>query len=144
MKKRYGLFTEKELAVLKLRARGLTQREVAEILGVSRTTISTIERAALRKVRLAEETINIYRELCSRASLTIKSGTKLVEIPAIILRKADELGVKLKGNFTYIYSQLRYKVGVKKPVLDRDVKVVIYHDGSFEVLSASTANATDK
>jgi Tfx family DNA-binding protein len=117
-------------------SQGLTQREVAEILGVSRTTVSALERSAKRKILLAEKTLSIYRELLSRAVLVINSGTKLVEIPAIILRRADELGIKLKGDFTYIYSQLRYKVGVKKPILDRDIKVVIYKNGEFEILPA--------
>jgi len=132
----YGLFTEKEYTVLKLRAQGLTQREVAEILGVSRTTVSALERSAKRKILLAEKTLSIYRELLSRVVFVINSGTRLVEIPAIILRRADELGIKLKGDFTYIYSQLRYRVGVKKPILDRDIKVVIYKNGEFEILPA--------
>jgi Tfx family DNA-binding protein len=132
----YGLLTEREYTVLKLRAQELTQREVAEILGVSRTTVSALERSAKRKILLAEKTLIIYRELLSRAVFVINSGTRLVEIPAIILRRADELGIKLKGDFTYIYSQLRYRVGVKKPILDRDIKVVIYKNGEFEILPA--------
>ncbi|MCC6034841.1 MAG: Tfx family DNA-binding protein [Desulfurococcaceae archaeon] len=137
-KRTFGFFTEKEYSVLRLRAQGLTQREIAQILGVSRTTVSILERAALRKVKLAEKTLNIYRELYSRLTFTIKPGVKLAEIPVIILRKADEVNIKLKGDFTYIYSQLRYKVGVKRSVLDREIKVIIYRDGSFEILQAES------
>jgi len=135
----FGFFTEKEYNVLKLRAQGLTQREIARILGVSRTTVSVLERSALKKVKLAEKTLGIYRELYSESIFIIKPGVKLAEIPAIILRKADEANIKLKGDFTYIYSQLRYKVGVKRPILDREIKVVIYRDGSFEILPVGSS-----
>jgi len=135
----FGFFTEKEYNVLKLRAQGLTQREIARILGVSRTTVSVLERSALKKVKLAEKTLGIYRELYSESIFIIKPGVKLAEIPAIILRRADEANIKLKGDFTYIYSQLRYKVGVKRPILDREIKVVIYRDGSFEILPVGSS-----
>jgi len=138
----FGFFTEKEYSVLRLRAQGLTQREVALILGISRTTVSTIERSALKKVKLAEKTLSIYRELYSKLTFTIKPGVKLAEIPAIILRKADEADIKLKGDFTYIYSQLRYKAGVKRSVLDREIKVIIYRDGFFEILQAEDSHIT--
>jgi len=131
---RYGLLTEKQFKVLRYRAQGLTQEEVAELLGVSRSTVAAIEKSAMRKVRLAEETIRIYKLLHAAGYLDIPAGTHMTEIPALLVRKADELGVKLKGDFNLIYGQLRLLLGSRTSRLPRGVRAVIYHDGTYEFL----------
>ncbi|MEM2286080.1 MAG: Tfx family DNA-binding protein, partial [Ignisphaera sp.] len=60
--RKYGLLTEKQYEVLKLRAEGKTQKEVAEIMGTTRENLSVIEKNALRKIRLAEETLKVYKD----------------------------------------------------------------------------------
>ncbi|MEM4481539.1 MAG: Tfx family DNA-binding protein [Desulfurococcaceae archaeon] len=133
--KQYGFLTERQYAVLSYRVKGYTQSEVAERLGISRSAVASIEKSAKRKIELAQKTISLYRQMLSVAILKIKAGTKLIDIPSIVIRRADELGIKLKGDFSYIYSQLRYGVGVRKPVLDREVLVLFFKDGSFEITS---------
>jgi Tfx family DNA-binding protein len=93
-----------------------------------------LERAALEKIRLAKETLKLYQELNSAAVVTIEPGTHLVDIPGIILRKADEVNVKLRANFTLIYDTLRYKAGQKGKITDRKIKILIMKDGSIDVL----------
>lgn len=129
-----GLFTERQYLVLKYRAQGLTQEEVAGILGVARSTVAAIERAALRKLRLAQETVSIYKMMHAAGYIDIPAGTHMVDIPGIIIRKADELGVKLKGDFNLVYGQLRLLIGSRATRLPRTVRAVIYRDGSYEFL----------
>ncbi|MGB9827729.1 MAG: Tfx family DNA-binding protein [Thermosphaera sp.] len=133
-RKKYGLLTEKQYRVLELRSKGYTQAQIAEILGSSRSNVSMLEKAALEKIRLARETLKLYQELNSAAVVIVEPGTHLVDIPGIILRKADEVNVKLRANFTLIYDMLRYKAGQKNRVTNREIKILIMKDGSIDVL----------
>lgn len=133
IKKRYGLLTEKQYTVLKYRLQGYTQSKVAEILGTTRSNVSTLERAAMRKIKLAEETLQIYFELNSAGIVVVEPGTHLVDVPGMVLRKADELGIKLKANFTLIYDMLRYNAGQKGVKTSKRVKILIMKDGSIRV-----------
>jgi Tfx family DNA-binding protein len=132
--KKYGLLTEKQYRILELRSKGYTQAQIAKILSTSRSNVSMLEKAALEKIRLAKETLKLYQELNSAAVVTVEPGTHLVDIPGIILRKADEVNVKLRANFTLIYDMLRYKAGQKGKITDRRVKILIMRDGSIDVL----------
>ncbi|MEM0110538.1 Tfx family DNA-binding protein [Desulfurococcus sp.] len=129
---KYGLLTEKQYLVLKYRVQGLTQEEIARILGISRSTVAAIEKSALRKIRMAEETIRLYRLLHAAGYIDIPAGTHMAEIPGMLIRKADELGVKLKGDFNLIYGQLRLLIGTRVTRLPRSVRAVIHSDGSYE------------
>jgi len=129
---KYGLLTEKQYLVLKYRVQGLTQEEIARILGISRSTVAAIEKSALRKIRMAEETIRLYKLLHAAGYIDIPAGTHMAEIPGMLIRKADELGVKLKGDFNLIYGQLRLLIGTRVTRLPRSVRAVIHSDGSYE------------
>ena len=133
-RKKYGILTEKQYRILELRSKGYTQAQIAKILGTSRSNVSMLEKAALEKIRLAKETLKLYQELNSAAVVTVEPGTHLVDIPGIILRKADEVNVKLRANFTLIYDMLRYKAGQRGKITDRKIKILIMRDGSIDVV----------
>ncbi|MBN2459438.1 helix-turn-helix domain-containing protein [Candidatus Woesearchaeota archaeon] len=57
------MLTEKEIEVLELRAKKLTQIEVSKKLGISQAAVSHFEKNALRKVKEAEETMQVARRL---------------------------------------------------------------------------------
>ncbi|WP_448579431.1 Tfx family DNA-binding protein [Thermosphaera sp.] len=132
--RRYGLLTEKQYRVLELRSKGYTQAQIAEILGTSRSNVSMLEKVAMEKIKLARETLKIYQELNSAAVVIVEPGTHLVDIPGIIMRKADEVNVKLRANFTLIYDMLRYKAGQKNKRTNREIKIIIMKDGSIDIL----------
>ena len=136
MGKRYGLLTERQYQVLKMRFEGKTQEEIAKELGTSRENISIIERRALKKYKLAEETIQIIRGLMAATEVVLPENTHLVNIPAILVNAANDAGVKLRGNFTLIYDEIRFKAKncVSGTKLVKPVKVIIFRDGSFDVV----------
>ena len=138
MRRKYGLFTEKQYLVLKLRLSGKTQEEVAKLLNTSRENISIIERRAKENLRLAQRTLKAYKELLSAGEITVSEGTRLVDIPSLVVREADKLGVKLKANFTRLYDEIRYKARncISGTKLAKPVKIVIFKDGTFEVYPA--------
>lgn len=57
------MLTEKEIEVLELRARKLTQIEVSKKLDISQAAVSHFEKNALRKIKEAEETMQVARRL---------------------------------------------------------------------------------
>ncbi len=133
--RKYGLLTEKQYKVLKLRIEGRTQREIAEIMKTSRENVSVIERSALRKIKLAEETLRVYKDLMKAGEVVIEPGTHLVTIPQKLVQLADERGVKLRGNFTTIYDHIRINASesIEGTRVTKPIKIIIFKDGTYEV-----------
>ncbi|WP_434731107.1 Tfx family DNA-binding protein [Thermogladius sp. KZ2Tp1] len=130
---KYGLLTEKQYEVLKLRAKGLTQAEVASRLGMSRSAVAIAEKRALRKIELAAETLRVYREIMAVKVITLDEGVRLVDVPRTVIDEADKAGVKVKANFDYIFGLLRFKAGAGYPRLKKRVKIYLMRDGSIDV-----------
>ncbi|MGC9181607.1 Tfx family DNA-binding protein [Thermogladius sp.] len=130
---KYGLLTEKQYEVLKLRAKGLTQAEVASRLGMSRSAVAIAEKRALRKIELAAETLRVYREVMAVKVITLDEGVRLVDVPRTVIDEADKAGVKVKANFDYIFGLLRFKAGAGYPRLKKKVKIYLMRDGSIDV-----------
>ncbi len=57
------MLTEKEIRVLELRAKGLTQIEVSKELKISQAAVSHFEKNALKKIKEARETIETAKRL---------------------------------------------------------------------------------
>ncbi len=57
------MLTEKEIQVLELRRKGLTQIEASKKLGISQAAVSHFEKNALRKISEAKTTIDTARRL---------------------------------------------------------------------------------
>lgn len=136
-RKRYGFLSEKQYKVLQLRIeKGLSQSEVASILGTTRENIAIIEKRAKRNVQLAEETVRIYKLLLSASRVRIEPGTHLIDVPGIIVKAGDNAGVKLKVNFTRIYDEIRFKAGdcISGYRVVKPFTVAIFRDGDIEVI----------
>jgi len=133
--KKIGLLTERQLEVLKLRALGLTQEEVAKRLNTTRENVSILEKRAYQNIKLARETLAALKTFGVAVSVVIKPGTHLVDVPRIVLNKADEANIKVKANFTRIYDEIRFKVSnkVKRTRVIRPITVKILPNGDFTV-----------
>ncbi|MBW2990906.1 LuxR C-terminal-related transcriptional regulator [Candidatus Woesearchaeota archaeon] len=57
------MLTQKEIQVLELRAKKLTQIEVSKKLGISQAAVSHFEKNALRKINEAKETQKTAKKL---------------------------------------------------------------------------------
>lgn len=57
------MLTKKEYQVLELRAKKLTQTEVAKALNVSQAAISKFERSGLQKIKNAKKILEIAKKL---------------------------------------------------------------------------------
>jgi transcriptional regulator len=57
------MLTEKEIQILELRAKKLTQVDVSKKLDISQAAVSHFEKNALRKIKESEATIIIAKKL---------------------------------------------------------------------------------
>ncbi|MFP3191046.1 MAG: Tfx family DNA-binding protein [Thermoproteota archaeon] len=105
--KKYGLLNELQVEILKLRARGLTQAEIAKRLNLSRSYVSMIELRAKRKIKAAEETLKIVSLIQSQELIVIRKGTRLAEIPLVVLKAADKRRIHLKTNIIEIIRMVK-------------------------------------
>lgn len=57
------MLTEKEVEVLRLKRKGLTQQQIAKKLKISQPAVSNFYKKATSKIKDAEETIKLKKEL---------------------------------------------------------------------------------
>ena len=115
-----GLFNQKQLKILKLRARGFTQLETAKELGTSRANVSMIEWRARKKLDKARETIQAYEALQSSHTVSVDKGTKLAEVPMIVLHEGDKRHIHIKSDIIEIVRLVK----ALKPIVVREGKVL--------------------
>jgi len=135
-RRKYGLLTELQYKVLKLRLQGLTQSEIAKILGTTRENVSILEKRAWENIELARITLNIYKELIAKGKVVINPNTHLVDVPRLVINEADKVNVKLKANFTRIYDEIRFKARecIKGTRVIKPITILIFSDGDVEVI----------
>lgn len=107
------LFTKRQIEVLKLRARGMSLGEIAKIIGTSRQNVSTILKAALTKLKLAEETVRLYRRLTAPVTIRVGRDEDLDEIVGRIYSEADRAGIHIKYDGPSLAVRLRALSGGK-------------------------------
>ena len=57
------MLTEKEIEVLKLRKKGLTQADIAAKLDISQPAVSSFEKSIARKIRNSLDVIELLKEM---------------------------------------------------------------------------------
>jgi hypothetical protein len=115
-----GFLTEKQSQVLHFRSRGFTQREIAAKLKISRASVSMIEGRARSQVRRARLTIEFFELIQNQYEVSTESGTKLQQIPMIVLQEADRHKIHLRSNMVEI---LRMVKKLKADSLSSDGRV---------------------
>jgi len=130
-----GLLTQRQIEVLRLRAQGYTQKRVAEQIGTTRENVVLIEGRARLNIERARATLDNLKHQGLAVSVEIPKGTHLVDIPRIVLNRANRAKIKLGANFTRIYEDIRFKAKdrvfgtqVAKPIL-----VTVFPDGDYSI-----------
>ncbi len=133
-----SLLTSRQAEVLKLRRRGLSQQEVAEVLGTTRSNVSILEKRAIANVNRARATLREWTMIQAPVSVAVPAGTDLFEVPALVFDQADRSGIKLDAGSVDIVVQIRSKAptALKKRVILRDLQVAVTDDGIVLVREA--------
>ena len=129
------LLTERQWQVLRLRATGLTQVQVAKRLRTTRENISIIEQRAHGNLRAAKAALAAMDQLSDSKELIIPSGTSIFEATSMILLRADVLRIKVRMNADSILAALRSKRRgrIRGHHLVAAIRVRINSDGSIVI-----------
>ncbi|ASJ02397.1 transcriptional regulator [Thermococcus profundus] len=115
-----SFLTDQQVRILRLRAKGLRQSEIAELLGTSRANISILEKRALEKVEKARNTLLIWEQINARLSVEVREGEDIFDVPERLFKKADELGIKVPYSTAEIIAFLVEHAPVHDRLAKRD------------------------
>jgi Tfx family DNA-binding protein len=105
--------TDKQIAILKMKKKGMSQADIARSKKTTRGNICIIEKTALRNIERANNTIKFYKALEAPISLTIPVGTDLYDIPKKIFKAADKKRIKISVDAAMIVVKLKTQVPYK-------------------------------
>jgi Tfx family DNA-binding protein len=128
-----SLLTERQKEVLRYRKKGLTQQQIADIIGTSKANVCTIEKAALENIRRSKETLEFLYTLDATHLTTIKAGTDLLDAAKSIYSESENLGIKVKSDTISLINQMRDSnpERFKARHIREDVEVYINDDGDL-------------
>jgi Tfx family DNA-binding protein len=130
--------TSRQWEVIRYRAQGLTQAQVAKKLRTTRENVSEIEHRARFKINAAKATLAALQELDATREVLIPSGTSIFEAVTMIILRADVLGVRLVSSADDVLSDIRsrWRGKIKGHRFISVAKVEIATDGSLLFKSA--------
>ncbi|MDH2900662.1 MAG: Tfx family DNA-binding protein [archaeon] len=129
--KKHGSLTKRQFLVLKYRTSGLSQLQTARKLTTSRANISMIELRAKKKIEKARETLWAYESMLSKRVVRVKQGTRLQEIPSIVLAEGDRSKIHLRSNLVEIIRMVKRvdPACVKNGEITRDLEFAFTQSG---------------
>ena len=102
-----SFLTEKQTKVLRLRAKGKTQAEIARKLQTSRSNIHSLEKRAKENIEKSENTLKISKKIKSPVTAKIKINEDIMEASKKLLSKADEKGIHVSSDIPELISKIR-------------------------------------
>jgi len=130
-----SFLTKRQIEVLQMRLAGMSQQEIAEKLGTTRSNISILEKRAYQNIARAERTLQQWLMLRAPISLQAKAGTDVFELPREIFAVADEKHMRLPITSLDIVVQLRRKAPrlFRKRALSKDARIFVTEEGEVLV-----------
>ena len=127
--------TSRQWEVVRYRAKGMTQAELAKKLKTTRENINEIEHRARLKIGAAKATLSALQDLEATGEILVPSGTSIFEAVCMVFVRADILGVKLRGSADDMLASMRkgWKSKIKGHRLTSAAKLEIGPDGSLDV-----------
>ena len=99
--------TKMQARVLELRAKGLTQAEIARQLKTSRANVCILERRARRNIARAERTLKLSAKILAPVVLKIKPGDDIMSAPRQFFSAADAAKVDVKLDTPALIAKIR-------------------------------------
>jgi Tfx family DNA-binding protein len=131
-----GFLTERQLEILRMRRSGMSYDEIAKSIGTTKENVMILEKRAIRNIRLAKETLESASSIAGE-EIVVPKGTRLVDVPPLVVNSANSSGVKLSVNMPTLMAQLSGALRgvVSDGVLVEDVKIYLLPDGSVSIIS---------
>ncbi len=130
-----SFLTKRQIMVLQMRLSGLSQQEVADCLGTTRSNVSILEKRAHQNIARAERTLQQWMMLRAPISLQAGAGTDVFDLPKMVFAAADEKHMRLPITSLDIVVQLQRKAPrlFKKRALERDARIFVTEEGEVLV-----------
>jgi len=127
--------TKRQWQVIQLRAKGLTQAQVAKKLRTTRENVTILEHRAHYNVKAAKATLAALDQLAKSNEMIIPSGTSIFEATSMILLRGDILRIKLKRNADSLLALLRSKCKgkIRGHHLTSTISIRIQNDGNITI-----------
>lgn len=87
--------TDRQVEVLKLKKKGMSQADIARKMKTTRGNICIIEGTANKNIAKAKNTMKLFKALEAPVWVTVPAGKDLYEIPEMIFKEADKKGIKV-------------------------------------------------
>lgn len=101
------LLTDKQIEVLKLKKKGLSQADIARMMNTTRGNICIIESTAMKNIEKAKNTLKYYKALEAPIWMTVPAGTDLYDIPGLLFKEADKKRIKIAIDSAMIIVKLK-------------------------------------
>lgn len=99
--------TDKQIEILRMKKKGMSQADIARQMKTTRGNICIIENTALKNIEKAKNTIKFYRAMESPIWLTIPVGTDLYDIPGKVFKAADRKHIKISVDSAMVIVKLK-------------------------------------
>jgi Tfx family DNA-binding protein len=131
-----SFLTCRQVQILRLRAQGFSQSDIARMMGTTRANISKLERRAHQNITAARKTIHEWMKIQAPIVSQIPAGTDVLQVPDMIFAEADRMGIHLPANSIDLIVKLKAKAPLlfMRPNLPKDVTVFIAVDGQVMLI----------
>ncbi len=128
-----GLLTDRQKEVLRYRRQGMTQQQIADIIGTSKGNVCTVEKSALENVHRARETLQFMYTLDARFLCVIPPGADILVVPDTIFREASDRGIKVRYDTISLINRLRESIPthVQARFVKDEIQVYLNDDGEI-------------
>lgn len=102
--------TDRQIEVLELRERGLTQSAVAEQLGTTDSNVSAIERAAESNIKKARATLQLIHVIRSSVQFDVPCGNSIDTIVDAVYDHGDDANIRITYRKPELYGQMFHEL----------------------------------
>ncbi len=135
MRAKNTFLTKAQLRVMGLRAKGLSQAEVARMIKTSRANVCILERRARENIERARETLRLAGGIESPVVVRIESGEDILEAPKRFFAAADKAKIKAGLDTAALIARIREQAGdkLKGRLASEAIDLMLTSDGDVVV-----------
>jgi Tfx family DNA-binding protein len=101
------LLTPRQIEVLRMKKKGMTQADIARKMKTTRGNICIIESTAMKNIEKARNTVKFYRAMEAPVWITVAPGTDLYDVAPMIFKEADRKKIKIAIDSAMIVVKLK-------------------------------------
>jgi len=127
------LLTRRQKEILRYRAQGLTQQQIADITNTSKSNISIVERSARENIQRAKEALDFLHTLNALPLCTLKENSDLFDGVSFIQEEAAKTGIPVTLDPLDLINRIRsgFPQRIHGRHIREDIEVFLRNDGEL-------------